>query len=692
MTVASAQVTRLVAAIRRVWRARRAGLWRWTRRLALGSLAAALILGASLTIAVYAWSYDPDDLDTAGPIILLDRHGRELRTVPAPGGLPSREAWVELGDLPPMAVAAVVHSEDEHYWDHPGVDWRGVARAAVLNIKERRLGYGGSTITMQLVRMVHHREEPRTFRNKLVESVLALRLERALGKREILEHYLNRAYYGNGAYGLEAAAQTYFGKPARSLSDGEATLLACLPRAPAAYDPLEHPRAAIRRRDYVLSLLAERGVVDPGEIGAAIAQPLDTRRHPPHFLAGHFTDWVLEELPHDLERGGVVRTTLDLELQRQLEHRVAEHVAALEGQGLGQAGVLVLDTATGEVLAAVGSRDYQSGQLNILTHERHPGSALKPFVYALAIAGGESPASITYDILDVPSDYRANMVTQPERGPVRYREALAGSYNLAAIHVLEKVGVSSLMTLLRRAGAGDVELDPDSYGLRLALGAARVRLAHLASAYGAFVRGGTMVPPTLIASADKHRGGAWIPEPEPEIRLLPEPAAWLVMDMMSDPVARRPAFGSELPVDLPYPIAVKTGTSRGFADTVAIGVTRELTVAAWAGNFDGEPTQGLVAMEAAAPLVRAGFLLAARGQQLTLPEAPPEIASAEVCPLSGKRPGPDCPHRKSERFHRDQIPKDTCTWHRRDADGRPTIQWPAEATEWAAGRGLLSRR
>ncbi|MBT8491909.1 MAG: transglycosylase domain-containing protein [Deltaproteobacteria bacterium] len=667
-------------------------LWRWFKRSLVATTAILIAFVAVTAVAVFGWSYDLENLEAGDPIVLTDRHGRVLRTVSAAHGLPRREAWVELDELPAIAIATVVHSEDERFFDHPGVDWRGIARAAALNIKERRLGYGGSTITMQLVRMIHHPNPARTFRKKIVEAVLALRLERALGKRAILEHYLNRAYYGNGAYGLEAAARTYFGKSAAALSDGEATFLVVIPRAPTAYDPVVDPAAAIRRRDYLLELLVERGAITADSASRARAQHLAIAVHRQPFEAPHFTEWVLQELPAELHRGGVIRTTLDLELQKELEHRVTSHVDSLASKGLGQAGAIVLDTQTGEVLAAVGSAgwDRRDGQLNILTRKRHPGSALKPFVYALAIEAGDNPATIALDIHEVPSSYRTQMVTQPERGPVRYREALAGSYNLAAIHVLEKIGIERLISLLRRAGVGELEQGADDYGLRLALGAAKVRLANLASAYGALVRGGTMVLPKLLLSATTE-SGAWTAAPPVPRRLLSPHAAWLVMDMLSDPQARKPAFGPELAVDLPYPIAVKTGTSRGFADTVTVGVTNELTVAAWAGNFDGEPTQGLVAMEAAAPLVRDGFILASRGRHPTLPEPPVEIVSAEVCPLSGKRPGPACPHRKHEHFHRDHVPTDSCQWHRRDPEGRIRIDWPAVVEPWARSMGRVAR-
>jgi penicillin-binding protein 1C len=283
-------------------------------------------------------------------------------------------------------------------------------------------------------------------------------------------------------------------------------------------------------------------------------------------------------------------------------------------------------------------------------------------------------------IHDVPSRYRVRRLTQVERGPVRYREALAGSYNLAAVHTLEKVGVERLLTLLRRAGVGPLSGSADDYGLRLALGSAQIRLVDLASAYGFVARGGAVRAPTAVRDVTGWTGRVWRPERAREVRLFSPETSWLVMDMLADPEARRPAFGQELPVDLPYRIAVKTGTARGFSDTVAVGVTRELTVAAWAGTFDGVPTQGLVAMDAAAPIVRAGFL--ATGDRHTLPSPPDGVTSAVVCPLSGRLAGPDCPHEKREHFATGGVPRARCDWHRREG-GRVVVRYPVEVRPWA---------
>jgi penicillin-binding protein 1C len=266
---------------------------------------------------------------------------------------------------------------------------------------------------------------------------------------------------------------------------------------------------------------------------------------------------------------------------------------------------------------------------------------------------------------------------------VRYREALAGSYNLAAVHLLERVGLERLMDRLRQAGLGALEMAPREYGLQLALGSAKVRLTDLAAAYGFLARQGRITRPRAILSVRSHDGKDWTPPPAPDTRLFSAEVAWQVMDILSDPEARRPMFGPELPVDLPFRVAAKTGTSRGFADTVAIGVTQELTVAAWAGNFSGQPSYGVQAMAGAAPLLRDGLLIASDGRRLTLPPRPDSLTPQTVCPLSGQRPGPHCPHRKQEHVAAHQELDTPCTWHRFDpATGRVTVVYPFEIRHW----------
>ena len=677
---------------------------RWARRLPrlLRALALCalvpLVALVQLTLGlVLARPLDPATIARGGePLLLLDRRGEQLASVSPQGFDVSR--WTPLAELPAIAASAVIESEDHGFWRHRGVDGAGIARAVWLNLRGGRLGYGGSTLTMQVARMILSEGAPRTFAAKAQEALLALRLERALTKHELLEQWLNRAYFGNGARGLAAAAQRYFGKPARALSTAEAVLLACLPRAPTGYDPQRHLAAALRRRDYVLALLQQRGALSASEVLEAKAQPLDLALHPPAQRAPHFAAWVVEHLtPAQRRRGGTVRTTLDLRLQDVLARRVAAQVAELGPRNLQQAGMVVLDTATSEVLAMVGSADFDDaaggGQLNIVTRKRHPGSALKPFVYAAAIERGASPVSLAWDVQTSSDEY---FVAHGgvEHGPVRFREALASSYNFAAVDVLQQVGVSTLMSLLAKAQVAELPGAPEDYGLRLALGAAKVRLLELTAGYGFLVRGGKVrrprgvlaveAPASRVGQAGAASGVAGAlerPPPGVEVAVLSEATSWLGMDMLADPDARRPGFGSELPLDLPFRVAAKTGTARGFADTWAVAATREVLVGAWAGTFDGTPTQGLVGMDAAAVLVRDALLTVAERGPLTLPPRPPGIEEVDVCPVSGLRPGPHCPH-LHDYVPAGKAPQDTCDWHR----GAGPVVYPPRAAGWQRRR------
>jgi penicillin-binding protein 1C len=509
---------------------------------------------------------------------------------------------------------------------------------------------------MQLARLVE--PHPRSALGKIGEALTALRLERAASKQTILEQYLNRAYYGEGAFGVEAAARRYFGKPASALSPGEATLLAALPRAPRAYDPAIHPTVAVARRAHLLALMEARGLVTAEARGRADREPVVLASAPPApTLASHFVDWVLAQLPAGRrERGGVVRTTLELPLQRRLELAAREHVADRRARGLEQAGVVVLDPATGAVRAMVGSVDHGgalAGQVNITTTLRHPGSALKPFVYAAAMDQGDSPASVADDLLGAVPGYHPRR-RMHEHGSARYREALAGSFNLAAVQVLDRVGVPTVLETLRLAGIGPLGGTAPDYGLDLALGSARVRLVDLAAAYGFLVEGGVAVRARALADEP----------PSAPVRLFSPQASWLVMDMLADAAARRRSFGADLPLDLPFPVAAKTGTSSGFADTVAVAVTREAVVAAWAGAFDGSGTRGTLAMWSAAPLARAALLAVRdqRGEALTLPPAPDGITTRDVCAITGHRPRATCPI-KREHFIAGHEPADPCPGH-----------------------------
>lgn len=618
----------------------------------------------------------------AASLIVLDASGGILRQdATAAGG---RESWVGLDRISPHLVDATLASEDRRFWKHAGVDPVGLARALALDAARGRPAFGGSTLTMQLARLLDPR--PRTLWSKVREAVVAGRIERTLDKREILEQYLNRVYYGNGAWGAEAAARFYFGKPAAALSLGEASFLAVLPRGPEVYDPFRHLPEALRRRTHVLGEMAAAGLASAAERDVVEKTPLVFARQHPELAAPHFVEHVLANLPAAERAGATVETTLDLPLQRRIEIAVRDHLAAIGGRGISQAGVVVLSNRDGAILAMVGSGDYfdaaHAGAVNVTTILRRPGSTLKPFVYGLALEAGDSPATLAYDVV-LPGETRESYTAEvKQHGVARYRESLAGSYNLAAVHTLLRVGVPTLVDRLRAAGLTTLDKPDDAYRPSLAIGDTEVRLLEYAGAFAAFGNGGRAVVPRAVSRLRFAEGG-WRDFPTTAGPTVFSPqVAYLVFDILSDPDARRPMFGSGAPMDVGFKIALKTGTTRGYTDDLAFGTTREYTVGAWAGNFDGSPTAGVMAMQGAAPLVRAAFVaLAARFGTPTPPDEPPGLAHHDVCALSGLLPGPDCPH-KRETFIPGTEPRAACDWHRR-LGGRVEVVWPPEVAGWA---------
>jgi penicillin-binding protein 1C len=603
---------------------------------------------------------------TGDSLRIHDARGRLLREVVNAEG--ERVRWRALEDISPLVVQATVAVEDARFHEHPGVDARAVARAVAQALRYRRVVSGASTLTMQLARRL--RPHPRTLRGKLEEMVLALRLERAVDKRTVLEQYLNRVPYGAGAIGVEAASQRYFGKPSAHLSLAEAALLAGLPQAPTTLNPLKDlERARVRQRT-VLARMRVTGAITEDEHARALAEPLRLagRDAPPAALSDtalHFTDYVVSLRPPS----GEVRTTLDGDLQQELESLVRGHVDALSAGGVTNAAVVVLDNAECHVLAMVGSARYgdtaASGAVNGALARRQPGSALKPFTYALAFEGGDTPASVVADVetrygeadgdLFSPRNYAGDY-----SGPVLMGEALGRSLNVPAIRVARRVGLEPLLTRLREVGFSSLDAPASHYGLGLTLGNGEVTLVELAQAYAMFARKGLTCRATPFA-----RPGS--PGAAPR-RAFSEEVSWLVTDVLSDESLRMRGFGAGNALMLGFPVAVKTGTSTNWRDNWAVGYTPRFTVAVWTGDFSNRPLHGMTGATGAGPLFHKVMKrVVRRAGPAAVPERapPPEgIVEGQVCAHSGQAPTPSCPVRRQVRLPKDHVPEQPCPWHR----------------------------
>lgn len=627
-----------------------------TRIVKRAAIAAAGIAAlATMACAIFVALPLPQDMREPGPVPglrIVDRHGLVLRSTRAPDG--SRGGWVALADVHPEVIQAFVATEDRRFFEHHGVDPRGVLRAARDNLVAGDVVSGASTLSMQTARLL--RPLPRTWPGKVGQALWALRLDAHLSKERILEIYLNRVPLGQGAVGVEAAARLYFGAPANQLSLGEAATLAALARAPSRDNPLVDRQRAKARREAVLRRMVAAGYASETDARRADAEPVLARQAAARFDAPHFTTRALlwaqgggSEAERVVLRAtgrpaptGTWRTTLDLDLQRALEAEVRHTVDVLAERGARQAAIIVLDNPTGDILAWVGSPDFHAdtaGQVDMVVSPRQPGSTLKPFLYALAFERGYTPASVLPDVPHTWSTttgpYQPQNYDRRFRGPVRIREALASSYNVPAVDMTDRVGVPALLGTLHDAGFASLDRGADYYGLGLSLGNGEVTLLELANAYRALASGGVRRPWRWSLDSPVQEGGR---------RFVSPGAAALVLDVLSDPVARIPGFGTESALDLPFPAAAKTGTSRHFTDNWAVAATGRFTIAVWVGDFSGRPMQAVSGVTGAGPLLhRAALVTAKRYLPGNLPS--PERVGATalpVCALSGMRSTPDC--------------------------------------------------
>jgi 1A family penicillin-binding protein len=556
---------------------------------------------------------------------------------------------VRLESVSPHLVNAVLVVEDRRFHEHRGIDWRRVVKAAVENTRAGEIVQGGSTVTQQLVRATLLKTE-KSYRRKFIEAVLARRLEERHSKHEILEAYLNRVYFGDGHYGVQAASMGYFGKPASNLEPVEAAMLAALIKGPSLYAPTKAPARARARRDLVLAQMLAEGVLNPNDYEKACAVPIDaivttkgaSRAADLSYAPGaeYFRDAVTREL---VERFGVeatfagglrVYTTLDQGLQRAAEEvSRLPRVRAPDGRPL-QAALVAIDPATGFVKAMVGGRDFRESPFNrAIDARRQPGSTFKPFIFARALEMGLSPSS-RLDNLDVPI-----LTTEGpwlphdhhDTSTLRLRDALVQSSNRAAAHLLQQVGVYSTLNLVERFGIRSALPAVPS----LALGTGEVSLFELTSAYGVFANHGVWREPTTIRRVEDRHGRVLYRAAGVERRVISEATAYQMTSMMADVLNRGTATAARLN-GFKLQAAGKTGTSDGYTDAWFVGYTPHLVAGVWFG-FDHPRmimNRGFAGLVAVPPWAR--FMIAAtRHDQNDWFEMPGTLTKVRLCKISG---------------------------------------------------------
>jgi penicillin-binding protein 1C len=592
----------------------------------------------------------------------VDRTGQPLRAF-----TPDKSAFrhpVEYGEVPHDLVDATLAAEDRRFFQHPGVDWRATLRAAWQWALHRRVISGGSTITQQLIKLAQPR--PRTLRAKIIEAAQALRLEQVWDKQKILAAYLNRLDYGNFNRGCAAAAGFYFAKPLRDLSPAECALLAALPQAPSRLNPHAHFDRARKRQRWILGQMRQAGWLTDEQARRAVAEPLRLAAPRRVFEAPHFVDLLLAARQGETGRGlfpssTLLRTTLDLDLNRFSEEVLRRHLSQLRPERVSNGAVVVLDNHTGGVLALVGSENYfapASGQVNGAWASRSTGSALKPFTYLLAFERGATPATV---VADVPTDFAtATGLFTPVNydrhcyGPARYRVALANSLNISAVKTLASIGgPEPLRRLLQKCGLTTLGHPAEEFGLGLTIGNAEARLLELANAYACLARLGIYKPYYLVLVAAERSLSA-------PLRIADPSAAFLIADILSDNDARLSAFGAESPLRFDFPVACKTGTSSDFRDNWAFGYTPEFTVGVWVGNFDGSPMRRISGVTGAAPILHELFERLHERYGTTWYPTPSNIVERWVHPITGKllsqTDPPSAPNSIKEKFLDSNLP------------------------------------
>ena len=525
-----------------------------------------------------------------------------------------RRELVTLPEVPALMQDATIAIEDHSFWTNPGIDLGGIIRALQANLAAGGVSQGGSTITQQLIKTRLLGDEP-TITRKIKEAILAVEATRTFSKQQILEMYLSQIFYGNQAYGLKAAAKTYFGiADLNQLTLGQMALLAGLPQAPSEYDPVQNPAAAAARRALVLDAMVEYGYISQVQADTANAEPIKVTQAQTSLYAPHFTFRAREQLINLLGekaayRGGYrVYTTLDWNMQQLAEKEVTDHVNGLKFANVNNAALITMDPTTGEILAYVGSKDYYDhspkvqGDYDVAGIAlRQPGSTFKLFTYLTGmLKGGMTASTVLNDIQFTMPDgsgttYSPKDATKEQHGPTTMRQALRESLNLPALNVTRIVGVPAIIDTIHQLGINR-DFDLSRLGISFGIGAGEMRLIDMASAYQVVANYGRRIEPTFISKIVDSSGNVvkdYTTKPESK-QVIDERYAWVMTNILkdnTDPVHGSFVFGPFTSIG--RPAALKTGTTDNLQDVLAIGYTPTRLTAIWMGNSDNSEMNGI---------------------------------------------------------------------------------------------------
>ena len=640
------------------------------------------LIAASLLLIFFflvVWWTQPK-FDQSGTIKIWDTNNTLLYE--SAGGV-GKKIPVTYNEFPEYLINAALASEDITFWTNPGIDFKAIIRSAFINIKEGKVVSGASTITQQLARasIISPQKIPsRSIFRKIREILIALRITASYSKKDILTMYLNQMYFGNLAYGIQSASLTYFDKDVSQLSLAESAFLVGLLSSPDRRNPFTNMDEAKKEQSQILDLMAKHGFISQEKAEEAKQEKLALTKKSTNIKAPHFVHYVLQELDTlgiKSGQGVNIYTTLDYPTFSLSENIAKIWVERLKDQhDLSNASLVLIKNDTGEIVDMLGGIDYfdatHSGQVNMTTALRQPGSTLKPVTYAAAFMQDYTPATLIYDVKKVYKTKKGEGFTPNNydgryHGLVLAREALASSLNLPAVDMLDRIGVSSFLKVAKDLGIATFTQE-DRYDLSITLGGGEIKLLELTNLFASFARGGEYVEPYAIQKIVTDNGKI-LYEHQTELgkQVLGDKGkqiAYLISNILSDPKARIPGFSEKNPLVLSHPAAVKTGTTTDWHDNWTVGYTPSYTVGVWVGNNDNHPMRDITGVVGAAPIWNQffeEFLKDKPTEQFIRPEG---IKEVEICAISGKLPDGLCPEKTSELFLEGTEPKETSTLYK----------------------------
>ncbi len=649
-------------------------------------------IAAALLMIVALFPLDRAKLHKPPSQAVYAKDGKLLRAF-----LSSDEKWrmpCRLDEVSECLKTAVIAVEDRYFYYHPGINPWALIRALYLNVKHKRIISGGSTITMQVARMMEHRK--RTLLSKTVEMIRALKLELFYSKDEILQFYFNLAPYGSNLEGVEAACYYYFQRSPAEISLAQAALLATIPNSPQQFDPERFPQRVKKKRDQILRYLWKRKVISNEEYVRAVMEEVAIGNPGMPFGAPHFTDLVHRGYPKKAR----IHTTLDKGIQGKCEKILRKHLGKWRSMGVTNGAVVVIENKTNSLRAMVGSHDFfdqsSRGQVNGAASPRSPGSTLKPLLYAYGLDQGLiTPAAVLYDVPVNYAGYVAENYDGKYHGVVTVEEALVKSLNVPAIGLLAQIGVGDFIAFLQRGGFSTIDPSEVSYGLSLILGGCDVKLTELANLYSTLANGGRYRPIRYCAD-----------EPaEAEKRVLSDGASYIITELLAE--VQRPDLPTYWEFSPGRPkVAWKTGTSYGHRDAWSIGYSKGFTVGVWAGNFDGRSAPELVGAQVAGPILFDVLNAISGKDEWRWFEEPFSVSTRQVCARSGMVPEHNCDHTVEELYLPGISPNCKCKIHksfyvdaktgyrlcRSDLEQRSYLRkvfevWPPEVATWMERNG-----